>query len=431
MVFPRGFNLRGRDFAGEDMKINLGFCKGSQQLNISDKHNIKVLVPNAVEAGLTGAEEVLRALEDPTGSERLRDIVLPGERIVIITSDITRPMPSKVVVPLVVEEIEKAGVSRKDISVVFALGSHREHTQEEMRYLVGDDIFDTVRCIDADAEHCIHLGVSKAGTPFDVFDEVVNADRRICLGNVEYHYFAGYSGGAKAIMPGVSTRGAIQANHSMMVDENSCTGKLDGNPVREDIDDVANFVNIDFIVNVVLDEHKKIVHAQAGHYIKAHRKACEYLDKMYMVGIENKADVVIVSAGGYPKDLNLYQAQKALDNAKHAVKKGGTIILVASCKEGLGEETFERWMTSSESPQFMVEEIQRNFELGGHKAAAIAMVLGDADVVLVSDLDDDFVKSIFLKPIKDVQSAFDSLESKGTLDVIVMPYGGSTLPKVF
>ncbi len=412
------------------MKIELGFCKGSQQLEIPDKHNVKVLVPNEVEEGLAGADEVLRALEEPTGSERLRNIVKPGEKIVIITSDITRPMPSKVVVPLVVAEIEKAGVSRSDITVVFALGSHRRHTEEEMRYLVGDEVYKSVRCIDADAENCIHLGVSKAGTPFDVFDEVVNADRRICLGNVEYHYFAGYSGGAKAIMPGVSTRGAIQSNHSMMVDKNSCTGKIEGNPVREDIDDVANFVTIDFIVNVVLDEHKKIVHAQAGHYIEAHRKACKYLDKLYMVGIEKRADIVIVSAGGYPKDLNLYQAQKALDNAKHAVKKGGTIILVASCKEGLGEGAFERWMTTAESPQFMVEEIQRNFELGGHKAAAIAMVLGEADVMLVSDLDEGFVKDIFLKPMGDVQSAFDAAAGEAALNVIVMPYGGSTLPKV-
>lgn len=412
------------------MRVELGFGKSKQELIISDNHNIDVLLPNTVEPKLTGADEVIRALKNPTGSKRLSDIVSPGESIVIITSDITRPLPSSVVLPPVLEELYSAGVDKKDITVVFALGSHREHTQDEMRYLVGDEVFGSVRCIDADAKRCEHLGTSKAGTPFDIFKEVVTAKRRICLGNVEYHYFAGYSGGAKAIMPGVSTREAIQANHSMMVRETACTGKLDGNPVREDIDEVAEFVPIDFIVNVVLDEHKRIVHAQAGHYIQAHRKACEFLDKMYMVGIKNKADVVIVSAGGYPKDINLYQAQKALDNAKHAVKKGGTIVLVASCKEGLGEGAFQRWMLESESHEFMVEEIQRNFELGGHKAAAIAMVLEYCNVVLVSELDNEFVRSIFLEPAYSAQSALEPIDNGGVLDIIVMPYGGSTLPKV-
>ena len=142
--------------------------------------------------------------------------------------------------------------------------------------------------------------MSQAETPVDIFDEVVNADRRVCLGNVEFHYFAGYYGGARTIMPGVSTRAAIQANHSMMVDPRSCTGVIKGNPVREDIDDVARFVHIDFIVNVVLDEGKNIVNAVAGHYTKAHRKACVYLDKMYKIKIKKRIDVVIVSPGGYP-----------------------------------------------------------------------------------------------------------------------------------
>ncbi len=162
----------------------------------------------------------------------------------------------------------------------------------------------------------------------------------------------------------------------------------------------------------------------------AHRAGCKFLDMLYKINIKEKADVVLVSPGGYPKDINLYQAQKALDNSKHAVKDGGTIILVASCSEGLGEEVFERWMTEADSPESMVKKIERKFELGGHKAAAIGMVQQKADVYLVSDMDEDFVRSMFFYPFACVQEALDLalVKAGDEAKVIVMPYGGSTLP---
>ena len=152
-------------------------------------------------------------------------------------------------------------------------------------------------------------------------------------------------------------------------------------------------MGVDFIVNVVLDEHKQIVRAVAGDLVRAHREGCRFLDKMYLKPIDARADIVIVSQGGAPKDLNLYQTQKALDNAKHAVKPGGTIILIGSCREGLGEKVFEQWMLSAPSAESMIERIGREFQLGGHKAAAIAMVLENAEIYLVSDLEDSFVRS--------------------------------------
>jgi len=412
------------------LELKLSYGKCTETVTVEDKNILHILEPNEVPVELTGGEEVLRALLNPVGTPRLKDIVKKGEKVAIITSDITRPMPTGKVLPHVLDELETAGVDLKDVLVVFALGAHRAHTEEEMRYLAGDASFERVKCVDADASDCAHLGVTEMGTPVDVYTPVAKADRRICLGNVEYHYFAGYSGGAKAIMPGVSTRDAIQSNHSRMVEAAACAGRIEGNPVRADIDAVANFVPIDFILNVVLNEKKEIIKAFAGHYIQAHRQACAFLDKLYKAEIDARADIVIVSPGGYPKDINLYQAQKALDNAKHAVKKGGVVILTASCKEGLGEHVFERWMTGSDSPDAMVQEIERNFELGGHKAAAIAMVLQDADIYLVSDMDGDFVRSIFLEPYGSVQAAYDAAADKLGKDakVIVMPYGGSTLP---
>ena len=414
------------------MRFELGYDKATVPLEVPAKNVLKVLVPNPVEVGITGSAEVRRAIQSPIGMARLANLVKPGEKIVIITSDVTRPLPTAIVLPPVLDEIALAGCSLDDVCVVFALGNHRKHSPEEKMKLLGEANYHQVKSLDLDTNDCVSLGFTKQGTPVEIFRPVVEADRVIALGNVEYHYFAGYSGGAKAIMPGVSTHNAIQANHSMMVRDTAIAGKIEGNPVRQDIDSVTEFVKLDYIVNVVLDEKKQIIKAFAGHCIEAHRAACAFLDGLYKIQLNEQADIVVVSAGGYPKDINLYQAQKALDNANHACKSGGTIILVASCKEGLGEEVFERWMTQAKSPADMVKEIERNFELGGHKAAAIGMVLESKEIFLVSEMADDFVRNIFLTPYQDIQLAFDDALAKAGKDATccIMLYGGSTLPTI-
>ncbi|MBQ3104316.1 MAG: nickel-dependent lactate racemase [Lachnospiraceae bacterium] len=414
------------------MKIELGIGASTQQVTVPDGNVAGILTPNEVTYELTGEAEVRRALENPIESPRLKDMVSTGEKIVIITSDITRPVPSYVLVPPLLEELYLGGIKAEDITLVFALGSHRKHTREEMIKLVGEKVYEEIRCIDGDPSDCVHLGVTSRGTPVDVVRVVAEADRRICLGNIEYHYFAGYSGGAKAIMPGVSTRDAIQANHSRMTDARACAGNLKDNPVREDIEEGAAMCGIDFILNVVLDEHKKVICAVAGDSVKAHRVGCAFLDTLYQKKIDARADIVIVSQGGAPKDLNLYQTQKALDNAKHAVKEGGTIILVGSCKEGLGERVFEEWITEAKEPGDLIRRVETDFKLGGHKAAAIAMVLNSAEIYLVSEMDPDFVRTIFMEPYATVQEAFDAAIARRGEDatVLIMPYGGSTLPRV-
>lgn len=414
------------------MLLSFGFGAGTQQVQVPDKNLMGVLHANQVELGLTGEAEVRRALSQPIGSPRLGEIVRPGEKIAIVTSDITRPMPTYQVMPALLDELYAAGARREDITLVFALGSHRKHTDQERKKLAGERAFAEIACVDSDPADCVHMGVTAAGTPVDVTRVVAEADRRICLGNIEYHYFAGYSGGAKAIMPGVSTRDAIQSNHSMMVRPEACAGTLDTNPLRMDIEEAGAICGIDFIVNVVLSEHKEIIRAVAGHPVKAHRAGCAFLDTLYLKELPHGADIVLVSQGGAPKDLNLYQTQKALDNARHAVNPGGVIVLIGSCKEGLGERVFEEWMTKSESPRAMIERIGRDFQLGGHKAAAIAMTLEKADVYLVSDMEPDFVRSIFLTPQPDVQTALDRAFEKLGPDatVLAMPYGGSTLPRI-
>ena len=414
------------------MQLQLGYAKQQLELTVPDEQVLAVLEPNEIDVKLTGADEVRRSLQNPIGDILLRDKVKAGQKVAIVTSDISRPCPSYKILPAILDELAAAGVPDGDITVVFALGSHRAHTEEEMRHLVSDAVFERVSCVDLDVNDCVHMGVTSRGTPVDVFRPVAEADFRICVGNIEYHYFAGYSGGAKAIMPGVCTRDAIQSNHSRMVQPEACAGRIEGNPVREDIDEVAQLCRIDYIVNVVLDGHKEIVYAVSGDYIKAHRDGCRYLDNLYKVTIPHQADIVLVTAGGYPKDANMYQAQKALDNAKHAVRDGGTIIWLAECTEGLGSKKFEEWMCGHEKAADMIPHIKEDFQLGGHKAAAIAMVLQRAEIVLVSGLEDEFVRSIHLTPAKDAQGALDAALAKYGADakVIVMPYGGSTLPIV-
>ncbi len=414
------------------MHIDLAIGARTQPLAIPDANLAGVLLPNPVPPGLTGEDEVRRALANPIHSPRLGEIVRPGEKIAVVTSDITRPMPTHAVLPLLLDELYAAGARPGDIALVFALGSHRAHTPEEMRRLAGERAFSEIRCLDSAPGDCVRLGVTPLGTPVDITRAVAEADRRICLGNIEYHYFAGYSGGAKALMPGVSTREAIQRNHSRMTDPDARAGRLDGNPVREDIEAAAAMCGVDFILNVVLDERKRIVRAVAGHPVRAHREGCAFLDSLYAARISARAEIVIACQGGAPKDLNLYQTQKALDNAKHAVQKGGTVILMGSCAEGLGERVFEEWLLSAPDPESLVARIRRDFQLGGHKAAAIALVLREAGIFLVSDMEPARVESMFMTPFSTVQSAFDAALAQHGADarVLVMPYAGSTLPIV-
>lgn len=414
------------------MKLEFGFGKGIQTVELPEENLLGVLTANQVAYELTGEAEVERALAEPIGAPDISEVVRPGEKIAIVTSDITRPCPTWLMLPPLLKRLYAAGISPADITLVFALGSHRHHTPEEMRHLAGEQALSQITCVDSDPEDCVRLGVTSHGTPVDITRVVAEADRRICLANIEYHYFAGYSGGAKSIMPGVSSRAAIQANHAMMIRPEAHAGRILGNPLREDIEEAAALCGIDYILNVVLDEHKQIIKAVAGDATLAHREGCRFLDGLYRKEIRRKADIVLVSQGGAPKDLNLYQTQKALDNAKHAVRDGGIIILIGSCREGLGERVFQQWIEEAREPKDLVERVQADFKLGGHKAAAIAMVLERADIYLVSEMSEELVRQCFLTPFESAQAALEAAFAKLGADatVLAMPYGGSTLPQL-
>lgn len=375
---------------------------------------------------------VTQAMAHPVGTPRLRDIVQPGQQVVIVTSDITRPCPTHILLPIVLEELREAGCDMDDVRLVFGLGTHRHHTRAEQATLIGKSLFDQIECVDSDPTDVIRLGTTRRGTPVEVFRSVVEADVRVCLGVVEFHYFAGYSGGAKALVPGVCSQATIQANHAMMLEPGARAGQLVGNPVREDLEEAAAMIGADFILNVVLGPAKSVLFASAGDVTEVHRTCCTYLDERSKVSLESRVDVVVVSAGGWPKDINLYQSQKALDNAAAAVCPGGVIILLAECGEGFGHPVFEAWLTGGQTPDELMERIRENFVLGGHKAAAIAAVLKRASVYLVSALSPELVRRCGFTPFVTVEEALEAaLAQVGPgARLLLMPYGGSILPTV-
>lgn len=376
-------------------------------------------------------DPVALALAAPIGSQPLRELVQPDQSIVIVISDVTRPCPSHLLLPPLVDELSAAGVHDDNILIVSALGSHRPQTPAERRTLVGPELASRLVCIDSNPNQVSYVGTTSRGTPIEAFTPVVMADVRIAVGNVEPHYFAGYSGGAKALVPGVCSLKTIQKNHSMMVDPEARMGLLHGNPVREDIEEGAALIGLDFILNVILDEDHSVVVAAAGHPVHAHRWACQVLDYQSKVTIEEPADIVVVSAGGYPKDLNLYQAQKALDSATAAVKPDGRIIWLAECREGLGNGTFESWIVGASADDILVR-IQANFVLGGHKAAAIARTLKKAQVSLVSALPDELVRACGMHPFSSLEAAMAAALDNAAPDpvVAIMPEGAAVVPSI-
>lgn len=410
--------------------LQLPFGHSQLDVGVSTFNLLGVFVPRRGTEVPDEAALLRDALAHPIGTLRLRDLAQAGQKVVVVTSDLTRPCPSRRLLPSVLEELAAVGVSERDVTIVMALGLHRSMTEAELEASVGPEVYRRVRVINHDPADTVRLGVTSVGTPVEIFCPVVEADFRVCLGNLELHYFAGYSGGAKAVFPGCASKATVQANHAMMVHPEAGTGRLEGNPVRADIEEGVAMLGVDFILNVVVNGQHRIVGAVAGEVTDAHRVGCELVKQRGMVPIPKLADIVLVSAGGYPKDVNLYQAQKALDNAAYAVRPGGAIILVAECGEGMGNQTFENWMREARSPDELLDRIQQEFIVGGHKAAAIASVLKRARVYLVSRLSDELVRCCGLVPFKDLREAFkaaiDEMGQKANL--IVMPQGGAVLP---
>jgi nickel-dependent lactate racemase len=412
------------------MKVSLNYGDDSMALDISDENYMGTLSPKDIREIEDPVNEVRRALANSIGSKKLKEIVSSQDKVVILASDITRPSPSSVLLPPIIEELKKAGVSNDQITIVFGLGVHRKQSEEEKKRLVGEEVYNQVKCIDHDIENCVKIGITKRGNEISVFKEVLKSDFIIATGNLEFHYFAGFSGGAKAVAPGICSRSTIANNHKHFLDSGAKAGKIEGNPIREEIEEIGEMVGIDFMVNAVLNSHKRVVKVVAGDVTKAHREGAEYTSNIFGVKIDKLADIVITSPGGYPKDIDLYQTHKAMENAKLAVKKGGIIIIAGECRDGLGEESFAEALNGKLSPFELMEELKNNFILGRHKASRIANINLNSEIYLVSNLTDKIKKNLFIRSFNSLEEAFsEAIKVQGeNAKVLVMPYGSSTLP---
>lgn len=379
------------------------------------------------------AAEFQRAFDEPIGTKRLSELAKPGQKVVIVVNDHTRSTPSYIIVPPVLNELNKAGIQDSDITVIFGCGTHRAPKPEEMKALVGEEVLRRVKTMSHDcrAQDLVYVGRTKALTKVYLNKTFVEADLRILTNDIELHYYAGYGGGRKSVLPAVSGEETIQHNHAMMLHPKARTGNLEGNPIHEDMIEAARLAKVDFIVNIVTNSKGELVRVFAGDLEKAFYEGVKLVDEMYKVPIERRADIVIVSPGGHPHDIDLYQAYKGIDDALEAVKRGGVIICAAECPEGHGNEVFHDWMTKFKEPKDMEAEIKRHFRLGGHKAYYLARAQQKAQIILTSTLPDYYAVGTFrLKTARALNDALrDAFDIAGKdAKVWVMPHGNNTLP---
>ncbi len=394
-------------------------CYGQGCLELNAGKGAEVVLPDELPAA--GAGEIKRSLGSPAGKSM--DDFRGYRSASILVSDITRPAPSHLMLPPLARMLKELGIA--DLRIVFSLGTHRRMTPSEERQLLGECAAMPHR--QHDPRDCVRLGTTGRGTPVEILEEVASSDLIVATGNIEYHYYAGYSGGAKAVLPGVSSEQSVVKNHELMRDPLAVTGRLDS-PVRQDMEDAARIAGLDFILNVVQNSRKEIVQAVAGDFIQAHRAGAATVDRMYRRAV-TPAEIVVTCAGGRPKDLNLFQAQKALDNAKNAAAPGGAIILVAECSEGLGHPVFERWAREAEGAEDCWERFGREYEFGGHKAAFLAKESLHHQLILVSSLPGELARMCFFQPAKTLDEALERARERQGRDarVLVMPHGNLTL----
>lgn len=381
--------------------------------------------------------EVERALKEPIGSAKLGEIVRPGSRVAIVVDDATRRAPTDLLLPPLLDELNGSGVKDENITIIFGCGTHRAVKQEEAAKLLGEAVFNRVKWVSHDcrAQDLVNVGsTQKHGTKVFLNRVFAEADVRILTGDVGFHYYAGYGGGRKSVLPAVAGEETIKHNHALLLDANAKTGVLEGNPVHEDMVEAARLARVDFVLNVVTNSKGEIVKAFAGDVEQAFMEAVKLVDETYRIQVDRRAEIVVVSAGGYPADVNFFQAFKAVDNALAVVKRGGTIVLSAECSEGVGNQVFYDWMVRfGDDLKGVEKEIKRNFVLGGHRAYYLLRALENHRIILVSSLPDHYASNVFrLKTARAVNEALDmAFDLAGSnARVWVMPYGSYTLPEV-
>lgn len=387
------------------MRIEVQYGDGKECVDLPEENLGEIVHPKDLPA-LDETEVLTGAFKNPLGSQTLDEFVKRAKDIIVVVNDATRPTPTGRVLEAIMPHF-----NNKPVSYIIATGMHRAPTDEELRFIFGpvyDRVKDSVHVHDSKTSETTFVGTSRNGTRLLLNRKVVDADSIIVISSVEPHYFAGYTGGRKSFLPGVSAYETIEQNHKLALRLEAQALRLKGNPVHEDMEDMARALKDKriFSVMVVLDKHHRICHASAGHLKRSWRAAVKKADEVFVMKLKRKADVV-VAVTAFPYDIDLYQSQKALDNAKYAVKDGGVIILVSACRMGVGPETFLNLLASANTPKDALEKISHTYKLGYHKAAKMAEIGLNCRMMAVTKLDPEIARKAHMEPVPTLQEAID------------------------
>jgi nickel-dependent lactate racemase len=365
--------------------------------------------------------------------------IKPGKQVVIVTSDITRYTGSEIYLPLLVDRLHTIGVSESDITIVIALGIHRKQTETEHRKILGS-LSGRVRVVDHDCDDpgkLVMLGVTGNGIEVEINRTVAEADHVILTGTIGFHYFAGFGGGRKSVLPGVASRKSCMASHFAVLNPGegsgrnprATTGVLNNNPVNQAMDEACAMLEPLFILNTVLAPDKSLLAAFAGDWREAHAAGCSYYAKEFSFAIGAKSDLVVVSCGGFPKDINLIQAHKSMEYAAQALKDGGVMILLAECRDGYGNATFFDWFRFAGLDDFEAA-LRKHYEINGQTAYSLLQKALRFRIILVSRLPHEEVRTMGLTPADDLYQALALAEEllPEEYSAYIIPEGGTVFP---
>lgn len=388
-------------------------------------------------SNISGA--LMDAIDNPIDSAPLSEVAAKASSIAIIVSDMTRYwMRQDLIVPLIVEYlVEKCGKSYEDLTIVIATGTHVGGSEDDLRTLVTSPVFDKVRTINHDCrdKNLVYLGTTSYGTPVSINKEAADADLVICLGAATYHVMAGFGGGRKSILPGISSLDTIKHNHAYSLAPDAFitnpeigNGKLEGNPLNEDMLEAAAMMKNLFMITLVTDTEFQLESIYAGHWRTSWEKACEEVKRIYTVPIEKKADVVITSCGGFPKDESLYQGTKAVDNVISALKDGGTLILMLEGRNGGGSPDYFDWIKPLVGGTFE-EELRNNFTVGGYIFFLNCEQAARFNILMYSSIPAETVAPMGIKAYDDLDKLMEDAHIEGK-SVYIIPSGSTVLPVV-
>jgi lactate racemase len=417
------------------MHFDMKYGDSTLPLDIAPEKVLEVILPRNKPPLANPVGAVEQVLINPSGTPALLDMLLQRKpkKLVIVVNDITRPTPYAVFMPPLMKTIAEAGIPDSCVTLVTATGIHDPHTREQDIQVYGKELVERYRVVShvaTDDDNLVFKGKFDSGYEFWLNKRVDESDFLITIGVVMPHYFAGFSGGRKSILPGVAGKETVKRNHARMVELMDDLPPIRKNPVSLEMIQAARIAGVDFILNVVTDDAGQLVDVVAGDLEEAWYKAVESSESLYITPVKQKADIAIASACGFPRDINLYQSQKALDHADKATKPGATVIIVAECRMGYGEDVFEKFMKAGYTPEGIMKEVKTNFVMGGHKAYGFAKVAAEKKVIFVSSMSEEEIGTLFARKAATVQEALEMAyaDQGPEATVLVMPEGSLTVP---